>query len=210
MYPKRPSSGFFWKLFHWWFVCCVPPLIEPKSVVTLGPVPRQIRVQTPRNRFQSVGRLVRQGSPSALSTSSKVRRPQFAATGREAAPRIHNAARSAAWHTHARGVIRGTGCDWGWVDCRRGCRATSLFRSVGKGGEERREGERGRGGGRERERGKKGGRTGMERQALFPISTSMILSIYAWLHRPNFRRGAPVPRGVPLLVPMQAGHARAL
>ena len=82
-------------------------------------------------------------------------------------------------------------------------------RREGRGGRER-EGERGRGGGRERERGKKGGRTGMERQALFPISTSMVWSIYAWHHRPNFRRGAPVPRGVPLLVPMQAGHARAL
>ena len=133
MYPKRPSSGFFLETFSLVVCLLCTPSIEPKSVVTLCPVPRQIRIQTPRNRFQSAGRLVRQGSPSALSTSSKVRRPQFAATGREAAPRIHNAARSAAWHTHAWGVIRGTGCDWGWVDCRRGCRATSLFRSVGKG-----------------------------------------------------------------------------
>jgi hypothetical protein len=43
----------------------------------------------------------------------------------------------------------------------------SHFRSVGRGGEGRREGERGKGGGRGRGRGKKGGRTGIERQAFF-------------------------------------------
>ena len=154
--PNDRRSGFFSKTFHRWFVCCVPPLINPKPVVRLGPAQRQICDQPRPQRFQSVGRLVRQGSPSALSTSSKVRRPQFAAAGREAASRVHYATHSAAWHTYAWGAMRGIGCDWGWVDCRRGCRATSLFRSVGKGGEGRREGERGKGGGRGRGRGKKG------------------------------------------------------
>ncbi len=31
--PNDRRSGFFSKTFHWWFVCCVPPLINPKPVV---------------------------------------------------------------------------------------------------------------------------------------------------------------------------------
>jgi hypothetical protein len=76
-------------------------------------------------------------------------------------------------------------------------------RREGRGGKEGRRGEgRAR---RERERGQKGGRTGRERQAFFPISTSMISSFYAWRQRPNFRRGAPVPREFHCTLPCRPG-----
>ena len=168
MHPKRPSSGFFSKIFHWGCFVYVPPLIGPKRVVKSGGPARSKRVRRLGKRDQWVRRGLPRSSPTTPSATLKVRRPQFAAAGREAASRVHYATHSAAWHTNAWGVIGGTGCDWGWVDCMRGCRATSPFRSAGKGGEGRREGGRGRGGGRGRERGKKGGRTGMERQAFFP------------------------------------------
>ena len=148
-YPE--TSG---EKFHLWFVCCVPPLIGPKRVVKSGGPARSKRVRRFGKSDQWVRRGLPRSSPTTPSATLKVRRPQFAAAGREAAPRIHYATHSAAWHTHAWGVIGGTGCDWGWVDCMRGCRATSLFRSVGKGGEGRREEERGRGGGRGRGRGR--------------------------------------------------------
>ena len=41
--PNDRRSGFFSKTFHWWFVCCVPPLIGPKRVVKSGgPSSRQL------------------------------------------------------------------------------------------------------------------------------------------------------------------------
>ena len=123
--PNDRRSGFFSKTFHWWFVCCVPPLIGPKRVVKSGGPARSKRVRTFGNRISWVRRGLPRSSPTTPSASSKVRRPQFAAAGREAACGVHYAARSADWHTHAWGVIGGTRYDSWRVDCMRGCCAMS-------------------------------------------------------------------------------------
>jgi hypothetical protein len=47
--PNDRRSGFFSKTFHWWFVCCVPPLIGPKRVVKSGAQ----RVQNASERLET-------------------------------------------------------------------------------------------------------------------------------------------------------------
>ena len=103
MYPKRPKIGLFFENFSLVVCFCVPPLIGPKRVVKSGGPARSKRVRRLGKLDQWVRRGLPRSSPTFPSATLKVRRPQFAAAGREAASRVHYATHSAAWHTYAWG-----------------------------------------------------------------------------------------------------------
>ncbi len=129
MYPKRPKIGlFFRKLFTGGLFLCTPSNWPKAGGQIWGPSAFKTRqaVWKPDQlgSARSSAELPHDSSPSA---TLKVRRPQFAAAGREAACGVHYAARSADWHTHAWGVIGGTRYDSWRVDCMRGHWAVAVL-----------------------------------------------------------------------------------
>ena len=96
MVPKRPKFGLFFEKFSLVVCLLCTPSNWPKTGGQIwGPSAFKTRQTVGETGSVGSARLPR-SSPTTPSATLKVRRPQYAAAGRQAASRVHYAARSAA------------------------------------------------------------------------------------------------------------------